>query len=79
VSLLPPLPTEDGDTGEGSDSSAATAQAAQASATPLPPVAVSALPSPEGSTANLLVEDAPGAHAPTTTQANPARTMTIRR
>ncbi|MDB4995769.1 MAG: Vancomycin B-type resistance protein VanW [Myxococcaceae bacterium] len=71
VSLLPPLPTEDGDTGEGSDTSAATAQAA--------PVVVPPLPAPEGSPANLLVEDAPGAHAPTTTQANPAKTMTIRR
>ena len=87
VALLPPLPIEDADTGEGSDKSAAAAAAAatpSSAASATPPLAA-AVPCagdcPPGAQAatDLQMVDAPGSHAPTTNQANPAKTVWMKR
>ena len=67
LALLPPLPVEDTDEGEGSDTSAAAAAGA-VDGTKLPT-----------EISELKVSDAPGAHAPTVAQAKPPKKVTIRR
>ncbi len=85
--LLPPLPEADGDEGEGSLASAqaaTAAAAARAAATAPAALAPGATPAagdatgPQAAT-DVRMVDAPGAHAPTAGQANPAKTIWVRR
>lgn len=86
VALLPPIPTESEDDGEGSDTSAHDASAAAAlGSTPAPPATPSAVActgdctTPAALPSDLKVADAPGAHAPTLAQAKPPKQVKIRR
>ncbi|WP_394823257.1 VanW family protein [Pendulispora albinea] len=73
LALLPPLPTVSTDEGEGSDTSAQAAASAAAATTGPTPVTTS----PQASL--VVMEDAPGAHAPSSAQARPVKKVTIRR
>jgi len=75
VALLPPLPTVSQDEGEGSDTSALAASAAQAATAP----AATPTPLPTPQTPTVVMEDAPGAHAPSVAQSRPVKKVTIRR
>ncbi|WP_394836233.1 VanW family protein [Pendulispora rubella] len=74
VAQLPPLPTVSQDEGEGSDTSAQTAAAALAATGPTPLAPATTQP-----VSTVVMEDAPGAHAPSLAQSKPVKKVTIRR
>jgi vancomycin resistance protein YoaR len=84
VSLLPPLPAEEGDDDDKSDEAAkpaVTQAAAQPAATAVSPVAQVAQVACTGECAKpaLDIVEGPGAHAPTQGQMDPAKTLTLTR
>jgi len=80
VALLPPLATVSQDAGEGSDTSAQAASNALAATTTASAPPTTPTTMPVNSTASLVaMEDAPGAHAPSSAQSRPVKKVTIRR